>query len=170
MRRAGIRLFITALLLAAGWTVWQRVPHLAIAEWDAARDGWRIVAYDWASLPYLWPLALAGALGGFFLFGIAFAGGYDWARDADHRAQLARLTDERDRALAEAEARIAWREQAAQQAQERAEQIRLAALQAEQHAHAKVQAAAAEIERYRLRARNAICAAARIKHKTVSVP
>lgn len=169
MRRA-VWLFVIALLLAASWTVWQRVPHLAIAEWDTARDGWRIVAYDWAGLPYLWPLALAGALGGFFLFGIAFAWAYDWARDSDHRHQIARLTDERDRVLAEAEARVAWREQAAQQAQERAEQIRLAALQAEQHAHAKVQAAAAEIERYRLRARNAICAAARIKHKTVSVP
>ncbi|SFL55989.1 hypothetical protein [Azotobacter beijerinckii] len=170
MRRAGIWLFISALLLAASWTVWQRVPHLAIAEWDAAGDGWRIVAYDWAGLPYLWPLALACILGGFFLFGIAFAWGYDWARNADHREQIAQLSHERDRALAEAEARIAWREQAAQQAQERAEQIRLAALQAEQHAHAKVQAAAAEVERYRLRARNAICAAARIKHKTVSVP
>ncbi|MDV7213429.1 hypothetical protein [Azotobacter beijerinckii] len=165
MRRA-VWLFVIALLLAAGWTVWQRVPTLAIAEWDFAGNGWRIVAYDWAGLSYLWPLALAGALGGFFLFGIAFAWGYDWARDSDHRHQIARLTDKRDRALAEAEARVAWREQAAQQAQERAEQIRLEALQAKQQAQAQAQTAETHVERYRLRARNAICAAERIKRKT----
>ena len=166
MRRTGIWLSVIALLLAAGWTVWQRVPSLAIAEWDAAGDDWRIVAYDWAGLLYLWPLALACIVGGFFLFGIAFAWSYDWARNADHREQLARLTRECDQAHAEAEARVTRREQVAQEAQARAEQIRLAALQAEQQAHAQTQSAAAHAEHYRLRARNAICAAARIKRKT----
>jgi len=169
--RRAVWLFVIALLLAAGWTVWQRVPTLAIAEWDFAGDGWRIVAYGWAGLLPLWPLVLVGILGGFFLLGIVVAGSYDWARNADHRAQIARLTHERDQAHAEAEARVALREQAAQEAHERAEQIRLAALQAEQQAHTQAQTAAAHAEHYRLRARNAICAAARIKRKaTRSVP
>ncbi|MFB8831720.1 hypothetical protein ACE0DR_26220 [Azotobacter sp. CWF10] len=109
--------------------------------------------------------------GRIFLFGIAVAGSYDWARNADHRAQIARLTRECDQAHAEAEARVTRREQAAQEAQARAEQLRLAALQAEQQAHTQAQTAAAHAEHYRLRARNAICAAARIKRKaTQSVP
>jgi len=171
VRRAVFWLFVIAVLLAAGWTVWQRVPTLAIAEWDIAGNGWRIVAYGWAGLLPLWPLVLAGILGGFFLFGIAVAGSYDWARNADHRAQIARLTRECDQAHAEAEARVTRREQAAQEAQARAEQLRLAALQAEQQAHTQAKTAAAHAEHYRLRARNAICAAARIKRKaTQSVP
>lgn len=166
MRRTGIWLSVIALLLGAcAWTIW-RIPHLAVAEWDVAVDGWRIIAYGWAGLLPLWSLVLAGILGGFFLFGIAFAWSYDWARNADYRAQLARLTHECDQAHAEAEARVTRREQAAQEAQARAEQIRLAALQAEQQAHAQTQSAAAHAEHYRLRARNAICAAERIKRKT----
>lgn len=171
MRRAVFWLLVIAVVLAAGWTVWQRVPTLAIAEWDFAGNGWRIVAYGWAGLLPLWPLVLAGFLGGFFLLGIAVAGSYDWARHADHRAQIARLTHERDQAHAEAEARVARREQAAQEAHERAEQIRLEALQAKQQAQAQAQTAETHVERYRLRARNAICAAERIKRKTTrSVP
>ena len=165
-------LWITAAALLVGlgcWVGWV-MPSQAWAQWDGKH--WQIVAEGWAVLGRGWPLAVFGALGGALAVGATLAFTLQHAKETDFRAKIARLTRQRDAAVAEAESRVQAREQAAGDREAVALAAQRAAELAAQEAHAahqRAEQAQQDAERAvnqaHLRARNAVCAAERIKRR-----
>ena len=165
-------LWITAAALLVGlgcWVGWV-MPSQAWAQWDGKH--WQIVAEGWAVLGRGWPLAVFGALGGALAVGATLAFTLQHAKETDFRAKIARLTRQRDAAVAEAEARVREREQAvsdreakALAAQRTAERATEEAYAACQRAEQTQEEAERAVNQAHLRARNAICAAERIKRR-----
>ena len=165
-------LWITAAALLVGlgcWVGWV-MPSQAWAQWDGKR--WQVVAESWTTLWRGWPLAAFGALIGFSAAWIGLAFALQHAKEADFRAKIARLTRQRDAAVMDAEARVQAREQAAGDREAVALAAQRAAELAAQEAHAahqRAEQAQQDAERAvnqaHLRARNAVCAAERIKRR-----
>ena len=165
-------LWLLAMLLVLGVGFWLGlvIPDQAWAQWDGER--WLIVAESWAVLWRGWPLAVLGGLLGFFGAGTFLALTLPHAREADFKAEIARLIRQRDQAVIEAEQRVQTREQAAQERETRALQAQRDAVQAQQEADAMWESAEdfqeqtmQELNQANLRARNAIHAAERIKRR-----
>jgi len=159
-----------ALLAGLGFWLGLVMPSQGWAQWDGKR--WQVVAESWAVLWRGWPLALVGALAGSSAAWVGLAFILKHAKEADFRAKIARLTRQRDAAVAEAEARVQAREQAARDretvalaAQRAAELAAEAAQAARQRAEQAQQDAERAVSQATLRARNAICAAERIKRR-----
>lgn len=163
--------FVTAALLAGlGFWIEGVMPLQAWAQWDGQH--WQIVAESWAVLGRGWPLTVLGAGIGALLAGIGLAFALKHAKEADFKAQIVRLTRQRDAAADEAERRVREREQAAQRREAVALEAQRGAELAQQHAHAARQQAEdaqkeAEqaVSQAHYRARNAIGAAERIKRR-----
>lgn len=163
-------LVTAALLVGLGFWLETVMPSQGWAQWDGKR--WQVVAKSWAVLWRGWPLAVSGALVGFSAAWIGLAFAFRLAEEADFRAKITRLTRQRDAAVAEAEARVLEREQAARDreavtlaAQRRAELATEAAQDARQRAEQAQQDAERAVSQATLRARNAVCAAERIKRR-----
>jgi hypothetical protein len=160
----------TALLAGLGFWLGLVMPSQAWAQWDGKR--WQVVAEGWAVLWRGWPLAAFGALVGSSVAwaGLAFA--LQHAKAGDFRAEIARLTRQRDLAADAAERQVSEREQAARDreavalvAQRGAELATEEAQAARQRAEQAQQDAQEAVSQATLRARNAICAAERIKRR-----
>lgn len=165
-----VALIATSLTAIAALWLWRNLPGYAWAEFDG--DNWQIVAKGWGVLAAAWPVALAGALIGFFGAGSLLAWVLERAVDADKAEKLAeaaervRDAEERAREAQQAAERhvqarleaVARREAAALQAQAEAERAKVEAVQERNRAEELVQHAT-------YRARNAICAAERIKRR-----
>lgn len=157
--------WMVAAALLAGLGVWLGgvMPAQAWAQWDG--QAWHIVAESWAVLGYGWPLAAFGALVGFSAAWIGLALTLQHAKEADFQAEIARLTHERDAAVAEAESRVLGREEKAR----RCEATALAAQREAQAARQRAERVQADAEQAviqaQVRARNAIHAAERIKRR-----
>lgn len=159
-----------ALLVGLGFWLETVMPSQGWAQWDGKR--WQVVAESWAVLWRGWPLALVGALVGFSAAWVGLAFVLKHAKEADFRAKIARLTRQRDAVVAEAESRVQAREQAARDreavalaAQRGAELATEEAQAARQRAEQAQQDAQEAVSQATLRARNAICAAERIKRR-----
>lgn len=159
-----------ALLVGLGFWLETVMPSQGWAQWDGKR--WQVVAESWAVLWRGWPLAVLGALVGFSAAWIGLAFALKHAKEADFRAKIARLTCQRDAAVDEAEARVRAREEAARDREAVALAAQRAAELAVEEAHAARQRAEqvqedAEraVNQAHLRARNAVCAAERIKRR-----
>jgi|GEM_PF-1882244 len=164
-----------ALLAGLGFWLAQVMPLQAWGQWDGT--SWQVVGTGWVVLWRGWPLAVLGALGGAGVAGAVLALTLKHAQAADFKRELARLRHQRDAAIAEAEARVSGREREAarreataleaQRAAERAQGEALAARQAAEQAKAEAEQAVAKAN---FRARNAICAAERIKRRVEGKP
>ena len=159
-----------ALLVGLGFWLETVMPSQGWAQWDGKR--WQVVAESWAVLWRGWPLAALGALVGFSAAWVGLAFALKHANEADFRAKIVRLTRQRDTAVAKAEARVLEREQAARDretaalaAQRGAELAAEAAQAARQRAEQAQQDAEQAVSQATLRARNAVCAAERIKRR-----
>ena len=165
-------LWIIAAALLAGLGFWlgSVMPSQGWAQWDGKR--WQVVAESWAVLWRGWPLVAFGTLVGFSAAWVGLAFALKHAKEADFRAKIARLTHQRDAAVMDAEARVLAREQAARDR----EAVALAAQRGAELAAEAAQAACRRAEQVQedaeqavnqatLRARNAICAAERIKRR-----
>ena len=115
---------------------------------------------------------MLGALVGSLLAGAGLAFTLKHAKEADFRAEIARLTRQRDTAVGEAERRVQEREHAAQHRESVALEAQRAAELATEEAQAtrrRAEQAQEEAEQAvsqaNYRARNAICAAERIKRR-----
>ena len=163
-------LVAAALLVGLGFWLGLVMPSQGWAQWDGKR--WQVVAESWTTLWRGWPLAAFGALIGFSAAWIGLAFALQHAKEADFRAKIARLTRQRDAAVMDAEARVQAREQAAGDREAVALAAQRAAELAAQEAHAahqRAEQAQQDAERAvnqaHLRARNAVCAAERIKRR-----
>lgn len=163
--------FVAAALLAGlGFWLETVMPSQGWAQWDGKR--WQVVAESWAVLWRGWPLAVLGALVGFSAAWVGLAFALQHAKEADFRAEIARLTRQRDSAADAAERRVSERERAARDreavalaAQRGAELATEEAQAARQRAEQARQDAEAAVSQATLRARNAVCAAERIKRR-----
>lgn len=159
-----------ALLAGLGFGLARVMPSQAWGQWDGA--SWRVVGTGWAVLWRGWPLLVLGALVGAGVVGSVLALTLKHVQAADFKLELARLRRQRDAAITEAEARVSAREQEAarresaalvvQRTAERARGEALAAWQAAEQARAEAEQSVAQAN---FRARNAICAAERIKRR-----
>ena len=163
-------IIIAALLAGLGFWLERVIPSQAWAQWDGQH--WGIVAESWAMLWRGWPLAMLGALVGSLSAGAVLAFTLKHAKEADFKAQIVRLTRQRDAAADEAERRVREREQAALRREALALEAQRGAELAQQHAQAAQQQAEdaqkeAEqaMSQAHYRARNAIGAAERIKRR-----
>lgn len=159
-----------ALLVGLGFWLETVMPSQGWAQWDGMR--WQVVAESWAVLWRGWPLVVLGTLVGAAAAGIGLALALKHAQEADFRAEIARLTRERDAAGSEAEWRVQEREQAAQhrewmaaEAQRGAELATHEAHTARQQAEQALHDAEQAVRQANYRARNAIGAAERIKRR-----
>ena len=157
--------WMVAAALLAGLGVWLGwvMPAQAWAQWDG--QAWHIVAEGWAVLGYGGPLVALGMLVGALGAEIGLAWTLKHAKEADFRAEIARLTHERDTAVSQAEQRVLEREQTARRCE-------ATALAAQREAQAvcqrakRVQVDAEQaVTQAQVRARNAIHAAERIKRR-----
>ena len=163
--------FVAAAILAGlGFWLGLVMPTQGWAQWDGAH--WHIVAEGWAVLWRGWPLVVLGALVGAAAAGIGLALALKHAQEADFRAEIARLTRERDAAASEAEQRVQERERAAHhrewmaaEAQRGAELATHEARAARQQAAQALHDAEQAVRQANHRARNAIGAAERIKRR-----
>lgn len=148
---------IGAVLLALlGFWLAQVMPLQAWGRWDGS--SWRVVDTGWAVLWRGWPLAALGALAGAGVTGVVLALTLKHVQVADFQWELARLRRQRDAAVSEAEARVSEREREALRREEAASEAQRAAERARGEAEQAVRQA-------NFRARNAICAAERIKRR-----
>jgi len=179
MTKAKTILTIAALGLAAlGLWLWRVMPDQAWAAWDGERLV--VVAEGWAVLWRGWPMALLGlVIGG----GLALAV-LDWmlgkAVDAEHKAEVERLSGERDAALAARDRARAEAESALAEELAAVERLRTEALRARELGHQAQIEARREVEAAEARAltaesvahdavsraKNAICAMERRKRKS----
>ena len=160
----------TALLALLGFWLAQVMPSQAWGQWDG--ESWRVVDTGWAVLWRGWPLLALGALAGAGVTGSVLALTLKHLQAADFKLELARLRRQRDAAASEADARVAAREreamrreEAASEAQRMAERARGEALAAHQAAERAKAEAEQAVGQANFRARNAICAAERIKRR-----
>lgn len=165
-------LWIVAAALLAGLGFWLEtvMPSQGWAQRDGMR--WQVVAESWAVLWRGWPLVVLGVLVGAAAAGIGLALALKHAQEADFRAEIARLTRERDAAASEAEWRVQERERTAQhregmaaEAQRGAELATHEAHTARQQAEQALHDAEQVVRQANYRARNAIGAAERIKRR-----
>ena len=159
-----------ALLVGLGFWLGLVMPSQGWAQWDGKR--WQVVAESWAVLWRGWPLVVLGVLVGAAAAGIGLALALKHAQEADFRAEIARLTRERDTAASEAEQRVQERERAAHHREWMAAEAQRGAELATHEAHAARQQAAQAlhdakqaVHQANHRARNAIGAAERIKRR-----
>lgn len=165
-------LWVIGAFVLAGFGFWlvQVMPLQAWGRWDG--ESWRVVGTGWAVLWRGWPLLVFGGLAGAGIAGAVLALTLKHVQAADFKRELARLRRQRDAAIAEADARVSAREQeavrqelAALEAQHEAARAQGEVLAARQVAEqAKVEAEQA-VSQANFRARNAICAAERIKRR-----
>lgn len=159
-----------ALLVGLGFWLETVMPSQGWAQWDGMR--WQVVAESWAVLWRGWPLVVLGALVGAAATGIGLALTLKHAQETDFRAEIARLTRERDAAASEAEWRVQERERTVQhrewmaaEAQRGAELATHEAHTARQQAEQTLHDAEQAVRQANYRARNAIGAAERIKRR-----
>ena len=159
-----------ASLVGLGFWLGSVMPAQGWAQWDGRR--WQVVAESWAVLWRGWPLVAFGALVGFAAAGAGLAFALKHAKEADFRVEIARLTRQRDSAADAAERRVSERERAARDreavalaVQRGAELTTEEAQAACQRAEQAQQDAEQAVSQANLRARNAICAAERIKRR-----
>lgn len=159
-----------ALLVGLGFWLETVMPSQGWAQWDGMR--WQVVAESWAVLWRGWPLVVLGTLVGAAAAGIGLALALKHAQEADFRAEIARLTRERDAAASEAEWRVQERERTVQhrewmaaEAQRGAELATHEAHTARQQAEQTLHDAEQAVRQANYRARNAIGAAERIKRR-----
>lgn len=170
MLQKSLWVFGVAALVGLGVWLVQVMPSQAWGQWDG--DSWRITGTGWAVLWRGWPLLVLGALVGAGVAGFGLALTLKHIQAADFKLELARLRRQRDAAGAEAEARVSGREREAarrelaalevQRAAKRAHGEALAARAAAEQAKAEAEQAVSQAN---FRARNAICAAERIKRR-----
>ena len=142
----------TVLLAVLGLWLARVMPSQAWGQWDGA--SWRVVATGWAVLWRGWPLLALGALAGAGAASTVLALTLKHLQAADFKLELARLR----------------REEAASEAQRAAERARGEALAAHQAAEQAKAEAEQAVRQANFRARNAICAAERIKRRVEGKP
>lgn len=159
-----------ALLAGLGFWLARVMPSQAWGQWDGA--SWQVVGTGWAVLWRGWPLLVLGALVGTGVVGSVLALTLKHIQAADFKLELARLRRQRDAAVTETEARVSAREREAARREAAALEVQRVAEQA--HGEALAARAAAEqakaeaeqaVAHANVRARNAICAAERIKRR-----
>jgi hypothetical protein len=165
----------TVLLAVLGLWLAQVMPSQAWGQWDGA--SWRVVDTGWAVLWRGWPLLALGALAGAGAASTVLALTLKHLQAVDFKLELARLRHQRDAAVSEADARVSEREreamrreEAASEAQRAAERARGEALAAHQAAEQAKAEAEQAVRQANFRARNAICAAERIKRRVEGKP
>ena len=142
----------TVLLAVLGLWLARVMPSQAWGQWDGA--SWRVVDTGWAVLWRGWPLLALGALAGAGAASTVLALTLKHLQAADFKLELARLR----------------REEAASEAQRAAERARGEALAAHQAAEQAKAEAEQAVRQANFRARNAICAAERIKRRVEGKP
>ena len=167
-----------ALALLCFW-LWRFMPTQGWAEIDFQANKWSLVAAGWSTLLYAWPILSAGVMLGLGL-GIGLLGMlFRSLLDADQKSeieQLERLVKEsREReqqslTLAQKELEQEFSKARdlyarAEEMQEQADHNIEKALVSRKAAEAAQQQASQAIEQAQFRARNAICAAERLKRK-----
>ena len=159
-----------ALLVGLGFWLGLVMPSQGWAQWDGKR--WQVVAESWAVLWRGWPLAAFGALVGSSAAWVGLAFALKHAKEADFRAKIARLTRQRDAAVDEAEARV--RSAGAGRARPGSGGPGRATRGGTRHGRGASRPPAGgagparrrrAVSQATLRARNAICAAERIKRR-----
>ena len=171
---------VAAIALAAlGFWLWRFMPNQGWAEIDFQAGKWNLVAAGWSTLLHAWPILAAGVMLGLGL-GIGLLGMlFRSLLDADQKSeieQLERLIKEsREReqqslVLARKELERDFQDardlyDRAVQLQEQSETQIGQALRIKREAEAAQQQASQAVEQAQFRARNAICAAERLKRK-----
>ena len=157
------------------------MPTQGWAEIDFQAGKWNLVAAGWSTLLHAWPILIAGVILGLGLgvglLGALFQGllDVDQKSEIEHMQRLVKDAQEREkeslnRARRELEQEFAKARDLydrAEQMQEKSEYAIGQALALKRAAEAAQQKAEQDVEKAQFRVRNAICAAERIKHKSV---
>lgn len=177
MRKSLVVLLAIALLLGlTAWGVWV-LPDLVLARYFPEHTSPIQVAEGFGILRHLWPVLAVGSLGGFLGFGLVFAWAYEEADNADVQAERQRLNEHIEHLKQERDSAQEQAEQRYRQRLQETEQTRLLALRQmdeaktlKQQAEAERRDSTVQIEQFKLRTRNAICAAERIKNRAQQSP
>ena len=167
-----------ALALLCFW-LWRFMPTQGWAEIDFQANKWSLVAAGWSTLLHAWPILAAGVmlgLGlGIGLLGMLFKGliDADQKHEIEHMQRLVKDAQQREAeslALARKELENEFAKardlyERAEQMQEQSEETIGKALAIKRAAEAAQQKASQDVEQAQFRARNAICAAERVKRK-----
>ena len=169
-----------ALALLCFW-LWRFMPTQGWAEIDFQANKWSLVAAGWSTLLHAWPILAAGVMLGLGL-GIGLLGmlfrsllDADQKSEIEHLERLVRESREREQqslVLARKELEQEFSKARdlyarAEEMQEQADHNIEKALASRKAAEAAQQQALQAVEQAQFRARNAICAAERIKRKLV---
>ena len=169
-----------ALALLCFW-LWRFMPTQGWAEIDFQANKWSLVAAGWSTLLHAWPILAAGVMLGLGL-GIGLLGmlfrsllDADQKSEIEHLERLVRESREREQqSLVLARKELEQEFSKARDLYDRAVDLQVQsetqighALRIKREAEAAQQQASQSVERAQFRARNAICAAERIKRKLV---
>lgn len=166
------------LLVLLFW-LWNYMPTQGWAVIDVQAGKWTLVAFGWATALHAWPVLAVGVMVGLAL-GVGLLGMLLRSLlDADQKAEIEHMqrlvTDAQSRekqslALARKELENEFAKardlyDRAEQMQEQSEETIGKALAIKRAAEAAQQKASQDVEQAQFRARNAICAAERVKRK-----
>ena len=168
------------LIVFCFW-LWRFMPTQGWAEIDFQAGKWNLVAAGWSTLLHAWPILIAGVILGLGLgvglLGALFQGllDVDQKSEIEHMQRLVKDAQEREKeSLNRARRELEQEFAKARDLYDRAVDLQVQsetqighALRIKREAEAAQQQASQSVEQAQFRARNAICAAERIKRKLV---